>query len=111
MTYAEWKSEVLAEPGAIERVAAMKAELRLAVALTALREQAGLSQRQLAKRLGVSQPRVAAIESAQNVTLDVLDRYVRAVGGKLEASVVKGGQRFPIIGAGSNVTTPEGTTG
>ncbi|MGD0085139.1 MAG: helix-turn-helix transcriptional regulator [Acidimicrobiales bacterium] len=41
--------------------------------LTALREQAGLSQRELAQRIGVSQPRVAAIERSRHVTIDVLE--------------------------------------
>lgn len=37
-------------------------ELRLAAGLTALREEAGMSQRELAEHIGVSQPRIAAIE-------------------------------------------------
>jgi DNA-binding XRE family transcriptional regulator len=41
------------------------------------REAAGLSQNALARRLGVSQPRVARLEAQDNVTLRVL-RAVRA---------------------------------
>ena len=60
MSLKDWENKVLSSPGAAGRVAAIEDELRLAAGLTALREEAGLSQRELAKRIGVSQPRVAA---------------------------------------------------
>ena len=72
--------EVLEAAGAGERVREIEDELRLAAGLTALREQAGLSQRELAERIGVSQPRIAVIERSHNVTIDVLERYVVALG-------------------------------
>lgn len=100
MSLKEWEKKVLEAPGADERVAEIEEELRLAAGLTALREQAGLSQRELAERLGVKQPRVAAIEKARNVTIDVLERYVDALGGKLQVTVVKGNRRIPLLGAG-----------
>lgn len=70
----------------------------LAAGLTALREQAGLSQRELAQRIGVSQPRVAAIEQSRNVTIDVLEQYVDGVGGKLEVNVVRGNRKTSLVG-------------
>jgi transcriptional regulator with XRE-family HTH domain len=93
----DWEKKVLASPGAAERVAQIEHELRLAAGLTRLREQAGLSQRELAKRLGVRQPRIAAIERSRNVTFDVLERYVGALGGQLELAVVKGGTKIPLL--------------
>jgi transcriptional regulator with XRE-family HTH domain len=93
MSYKRWKSKILAKSGAKERVATIKAELLQAAGLTDLREQAGLSQRELADRIGVKQPRVAAIEKADNVRLDVLVRYLEEVGVHLE--VVKGKRRMP----------------
>lgn len=101
MSMKDWEKKVLAEPGAEARVAEIEDELRLAAGLTALREQAGLSQRELARRIGVSQPRIAAIEKASNVTIDVLEQYVDALGGHLEVSVRKGNRRFPLVGARS----------
>jgi transcriptional regulator with XRE-family HTH domain len=97
MTLNEWEKKVLDTPGAGERVAEIEDELRLAAGLTALREAAGLSQRELAKRIGVSQPRVAAIERSRNVTIEVLDQYVKAVGGTLEVTVVKGRNKIPLL--------------
>ncbi|MEV8516296.1 helix-turn-helix transcriptional regulator [Dactylosporangium sp. NPDC051484] len=52
-----------------EHQATLEEELRLAVGLTALRERAGLSRAEVAERIGVSQPRVAAIERSANITL------------------------------------------
>jgi len=94
-----WEKRVLAAPGASARVAEIEEELRLAAGLTALREQAGLTQRELAEKLGVSQPRIAAIERSRNVTIDVLEQYVGALGGQLELAVVKEGKTIPLISA------------
>jgi transcriptional regulator with XRE-family HTH domain len=99
MSMKDWEKKVLAEPGAAERVAEIEDELRLAAGLTALREQAGLSQREVARLLGVTQPRVAAIEKSRNVTIDVLEQYVGAVGGELEVTVRKGNRKIPLVGA------------
>src|SRR5437588_4523257 len=105
MSLKEWEKKVLEAPGAAERVADIEDELRLAAGLTALREQAGLSQRERARRIGVSQPRVAAIEQSRNVTIDVLEQYVCAVGGKLEVTVIKGNRKLPLLTARARQTT------
>lgn len=97
MSLKGWERNVLKAPGAATRVAEIEDELRLAAGLTALREQAGLSQRELAKRIGVSQPRVAAIEQSRNVTIGVLEQYVGALGGKLEVAVVKGNRKISLV--------------
>lgn len=97
MSMKDWEKKVLAEPGAADRVAEIEDELRLAAGLTALREQAGLSQRELAHRLGVTQPRVAAIERSRNVTIEVLEQYVEAVGGQLELTVRKGNRKIHLL--------------
>ena len=99
MSLEEWEKKVLETPGAAERVREIEDEFRLATALTALREQAGISQRELAERLGVSQPRIAAIERSRNVTIDVLEHYVEALGATLDVSVVQGRRRTPLISA------------
>ena len=59
--------------------AAMGSRLTVARNVLRLRVRAGLSQTQLAQRLGTSQPRVAQIEAAQaNLTVDTLDRIAEA---------------------------------
>jgi transcriptional regulator with XRE-family HTH domain len=96
MSMKDWEEKVLAAPGAPARVAAIESELRVAMRLTALREQAGLSQRALARLMGVSQPRVATIERSPNVTLDVIAQYAEALGGHLEVTIVKGKDRVVV---------------
>lgn len=93
MNLQDWEEKILEVPGAPERVAAIEQELRVAVGLTALREQAGLSQRALARLMGISQPRVAAIERSPNVTLSVIAQYAQALGGHLEVTVVRGDEQ------------------
>lgn len=95
----EWDAKVLERSGALERVAEIENELRLAAGLTALREEAGLTQRELAKRLGVSQPRVARIEQSRNVTIDVLEQYIHALGRELEVTARKGHRKMPLVAA------------
>jgi transcriptional regulator with XRE-family HTH domain len=97
MSLKTWEKKVLAKPGVPGRVADIEDELRLAAGLTLLREQAGLSQRDLAKRLGVSQPRIAKIERSKNVTVELLEQYVEALGGRLQVTVVKGNKRTMLI--------------
>jgi transcriptional regulator with XRE-family HTH domain len=99
MSIKAWEKRVLEAPGAEHRVAEIEDELRLAAGLTALREKAGLSQRELALRIGVSQPRIAKIERSTNVTIDVLEQYVHALGGELEISVRQGDKKTQLIGA------------
>jgi transcriptional regulator with XRE-family HTH domain len=102
-----WEKKVLSAPGAADRVAVIEDELRLAAGLTALRERAGLSQRELAQRLGVSQPRIAAIERSRNVTVDVLEQYVTAVGGQLEITVRTGSKKLALLGPAKTAAEPQ----
>lgn len=51
-----------------------------AATLAALRREAGLTQRQLAARLGVSQAQVARVEVATAPSLGSLTRYLQALG-------------------------------
>src|SRR6266545_3478548 len=57
--------------------------------LTGLREKRGLSQRQLAKLLGTSQPYVAKLESGRikNLGVNTLVKYARALGGSVTIKI------------------------
>ena len=52
------------------------------------RVQAGLSQKEVAKKMGTSQPAVARLESGNRPSLRSLERYTKAVGRKLEIHLV-----------------------
>jgi DNA-binding XRE family transcriptional regulator len=52
--------------------------------LAEVRKQQGFTQRDVAEAMGVSVGRVSQIESGDLSGVDVLDRYVSAIGGQLE---------------------------
>jgi DNA-binding XRE family transcriptional regulator len=52
--------------------------------LAELRRRRGLTQRQVAQIMGVTVGRVSQIESGELAGIDVLDRYVTALGGDLQ---------------------------
>jgi DNA-binding XRE family transcriptional regulator len=63
--------------------------------LAALRTQRGLTQAQLAERLGVSQPHIAKLEAgrAKNIELHTLCRWATALRAKVTVDVVPNGTR------------------
>lgn len=71
-----------------ERVESIKRAMRLEVALAQLREQRGLSQATVAERLATSRPNVSRIEKESDVRLSTLERYIEALGGRLEIHAV-----------------------
>jgi len=51
--------------------------------LADIRRRRGLTQAQVAERMGVGKSRVSQIERGRVSTREVLDRYVEALGGRL----------------------------
>ena len=84
--------QLKADPRLAREVDELVNEMRLDQQLAALREKRRLSQRQLAKLLGASQPYVAKLESGRvkNLGVKTLVKYARALGGsvmiKIESS-------------------------
>lgn len=71
-----------------KRVDAIKRAMRLEVALSDLREMCGVSQSAVAVELETSRPNVSRIEREVDVRLSTLERYVEALGGRLEIHAV-----------------------
>lgn len=66
----------------------MTDELLLESGLSLIRQEMGISQKQLADALGISQPAVAQIEQRGNdLRLSTLKRYVETMGGKLSLAI------------------------
>jgi transcriptional regulator with XRE-family HTH domain len=59
-----------------------------AIRLQQVREAAGLTQEQVAQRMGVTQANLSRLEHRPDVKLSNIRKYVEAVGGRLEVSVV-----------------------
>lgn len=75
----------------------MLAEVR-AYRLRELREQAGLTQAQLAERIGVGQRQVSKIEQGDldSAKVGTIRNYLEAVGGELALEYVIGDQRVQV---------------
>ncbi len=87
---ADWLDRQTAEDAALAaEVEAELAAMRWEQDLVRLRQASGLSQRELAERLGVSQPFVARLESGRlrNLELKTLVRTVTALGGQVRLSI------------------------
>jgi transcriptional regulator with XRE-family HTH domain len=63
-----------------------------ALRLQQVREAAGLTQEQVAHRMGVTQASLSRMEHRPDVKLSNIRRYIEAVGGQLEVSIVMPGR-------------------
>lgn len=81
----QWLDSVMADPETARAVEERMAEMRIEQELVALREKNGLSQRDLAERIGASQPYIAKLESGRvkNLGLKTLAKYAAATGTRL----------------------------
>jgi DNA-binding XRE family transcriptional regulator len=64
--------------------------------LAELRKRRGLTQEQVATRMGISVARVSQIEAGDVSTQDVLNRYVSALGGTLKLIADFGDEQLKI---------------
>lgn len=77
------------DKGLRNRIQAGVQRLRVITQIIELREKLGLTQAQLAKRIGVSQPFIAKIENdeASNLSLETLTKIVNALNGEIEIHI------------------------
>ena len=67
---------------------ALESEFSIADALIRARVEAGLTQAEVALRLGVTQPAVARMESGRNISLKSVARYAGAIGKPITLEVM-----------------------
>lgn len=80
-----FKEEVLEDPATRAAYEARKPAYELASRLIEMRNAAGLSQRELAARVGLPQPAIARIETAAVVPRwDTVAKIVAGLGGSIE---------------------------
>jgi DNA-binding XRE family transcriptional regulator len=81
---------VLREIMGPERVAKAKAqarEMQAQMLLAELRKLEGMTQEELAEKLGIRQPAVSQLEQQDDMQITTLQRIVKALGGVLEITV------------------------
>ncbi len=77
------KDKMLSDPEVREAYDAMTGEFALARELIAARVRAGLTQAELAERMGTTQSAVARIESGRSLpSMKTLLRYAKATGSR-----------------------------
>lgn len=80
--------EVLARPGAAERLAVLRGETLAEIGLYALRRTLDRSQTDLAAELGISQSAVSQLERGDDVKVSTLRSYVNGLGARLQIVAV-----------------------
>jgi len=70
------------------RVEGIKHAMRDVLALSQLREERGLTQRELAEQMRVTQANISRVEHQEDLYLSTLRNYVEALGGRLEVHAV-----------------------
>ncbi|MGV9665882.1 helix-turn-helix domain-containing protein [Nocardia niigatensis] len=83
--YSRWRDireEFVERAGGEEAVAAGKEEL-----LAEIRRSRGMTQQQLAERMGVTKGRITQIEQGSIAGCELLVRYAAALGGRLHQSI------------------------
>jgi ribosome-binding protein aMBF1 (putative translation factor) len=75
--------------------------IRIAFEIRALRERKGLSQRELAERIGTTQSAIARLEAGNiSPSLPTLDRIAAALGAEVILTVVDMDERAKAIAGG-----------
>src|SRR5262245_18238312 len=80
--FSELKAKLSPERGA--RVDARPREMIAEMLLAEIRRVVGLTQEELAKKLGVKQPTLSRLESQDDMYVSTLRRLIEALGGRLE---------------------------
>lgn len=85
-----------ANPTRRARIEAETQAILTGLRLAELRTEQGLTQVQVAERLGTTQENVSRIERAEDTQLSTIRRYIEALGGSLELHAVFADRDIPI---------------
>jgi DNA-binding XRE family transcriptional regulator len=92
-SYQTFRNQQLRDPEVKREYDALESESSLAREVLELRRQQNLTQKELAERMGTSQPAIARIESGnyRNVSLAFIRRLAEALGARPEIHLRKRG--------------------
>lgn len=94
--YRDLRDQIMARPGAAERLAALREDTLAEIGLYELRRALERSQADLAASLSISQSAVSQLERGEDIKLSTLRSYVQGLGAHLRVVAV--------FGDGSNET-------
>ena len=101
--FMKWVDQKIARDPELKRMVEENlAEMHIEQELAALRERVGITQKELATRMGVTQPAIAKLESGRvkNLELRTLLRWTTALGGHLTVTVKANHRRRASTAAG-----------
>jgi DNA-binding XRE family transcriptional regulator len=109
--FSKWsdiRSEYVERAGGEEQVAAAKRKLMARQhghQLAEIRRKQGLTQSDVASIMGVTKGRVSQIENGEVFTVEVLARYVQALGGELDLVANFGDHTYKVGGGVEEIRT------
>lgn len=94
MKHAELKKKALSNPKLLSAYESLEAEFALLQQMLKARNKAGLTQAEVAARMGTKAPAITRLESSlssgkHSPSLATLQRYAEAVGCELQVRLVK----------------------
>ena len=87
MDMKELHKQSMRDPKYREAYDALEDEFSLASELIRARTRAGLTQAEVAERMGTKQSAISRIEAGKNVSVEKLRGYAEAVGGQLKIQI------------------------
>ena len=77
------------DPANAEAVKAQQSRMELVIALHNARKAAGLTQKELAEKIGTKQTYIAQLERGRrNITLATIEKYARACGKRIAITLI-----------------------
>jgi transcriptional regulator with XRE-family HTH domain len=86
--FSELRATVVAKPGAVERLAGLRAKTLEEIRLYELGHGEAISQAELASRLDVEQGAISKLEHSDDVRVSTLRHYLEELGARLELGAV-----------------------
>jgi len=72
------------KPANLRKAKARTKELLAEMLLAEIRKEAGLTQEDLARAVGIKQPSLSKLESQDDMQISTLQKLIQALGGELE---------------------------
>ena len=72
------------DPKRLARAKVKSKEVMAEMLLAEIRKEAGFTQEDIAKTIGIKQPSLSKLESQDDIQVSTLQRLVQALGGQLE---------------------------
>ncbi len=86
--FSELRDQVVARPGATDRLAELRRDTIQEIRLYELRHEEAISQAELAGRLDVTQGAISKLEHSEDVRVSTLRQYLEGLGARLELVAV-----------------------